>query len=375
MNTNNVLVHDVALVKNSAEYSDLKAIFYEGTSVFVKVIRKNPDTSYRVSALGSLLDIHSKIPLNEGTSFYAKVIFDGKKMLLQKMSENKKNEFFKFNKNSAFGENSSISNLLNTMGLVPDEVSVVLLQQMRRLGLAFSPNLMKKVRTIAEKLKKSENAKDVSQIAYILESKGILSNLQTVLPFLQEQNNSSKEEDENKSDELNSDFSACFNSFFKSLFDSTNKTAFLNKTGLLTLFNHLGFNFNSFEQRGNWIKIPFDFQYKVSQKVDNDSENEPVLKKGFGTICCFLDGKTGKCSQSCVRFNFSNTSIAALLVFSLNELSEIKIFVPQNQKNFSNFLELLQEKFPSVKVSPLPFEEFFQFYVEDDNLTAFRGVV
>ncbi len=374
MNTNNVLVHDVALVKNSAEYSDLKAIFYEGTSVFVKIIRKNSDTSYRVSVLGSLLDIHSKIPLNEGTSFYAKVIFDGKKMLLQKMSENKKNEFFKFNKNSAFGENSSISNLLNTMGLVPDEISVVLLQQMRRLGLAFSPNLMKKVRTIAEKLKKSENAKDVSQIAYILESKGILSNLQTVLPFLQEQNNSSKE-DENKSDELNSDFSACFNSFFKSLFDSTNKTAFLNKTGLLTLFNHLGFNFNSFEQRGNWIKIPFDFQYKVSQKVDNDSENEPVLKKGFGTICCFLDGKTGKCSQSCVRFNFSNTSIAALLVFSLNELSEIKIFVPQNQKNFSNFLEFLQEKFPSVKISHLPFEDFFQFYVEDDNLTAFRGVV
>ncbi len=367
MNTKNVLVHNAALAKAGSE-----TVFREGSCVYVKVLKQNSDFSYKVSVFGKKFDFYSKIPLKNGSSFYAKVLFEGKKVLLQRIPENSKNGLVKFNKDTSTLENQYFSNILNELGFVADGTTIALLQQMRRLGLPFSVETMKKVRAVAEKLKKTSNPKEVSQIAYILESKGIVANGQTVLPFLAEQNNQSEKED---SSNFKEDCSKSFKDFFLRLFNSSNERSLKNPIGILTFFNHLGFNFNSAEQKGNWIKIPFEFQFEVEDMSIDCCEKNNILREGAGFVSCFLDGKTGKCNQACIHFDFSDFSLAFTLVFDLIKLFEIKVFVSNEYKSYLKLSRNLEKNFSSVKISFYSMEDFFQFYVNDDVLNCFTGIV
>lgn len=342
MNTN-LVVHAAALSKISGN-----AQLREGSSVFVRVLKNNGNNSYIVAFSGGRFSIKSEVALKEGSGFAAKIKISDGKIFLQK-TDNKAFVSEPLQKLTAEGQKTFLENL----GLIPDNISLSLFRQMKELGQKFNLSIFNKARRTGLSFRGKE--KQASEIAYILESKGISSDEDYVEALLDE--NSENNEEIDSSALYNSSGSdGSFEDFFVNLLKGSKQVK--NPSGLLTLFNHMGFNFKAGENLGNWVKIPFEF------------ENSHL--KGNGTFCAFIKNSLKKTDRATIEFNLGDKKYFFGVCTGQGKISSLQAGCTDEDKK-RPLLESLRSTFPEIDVEYIQPENFSNFMPQNDEIEIFRG--
>lgn len=143
-----------------------------GSVVSVKVLRDNGSGSYIVSFAGNKYSVKSNIPLKEGQVFKAGVKFDGQRIILEQRGQtpavlNVSEELML--PDGTPGQ--QLSAYLSQFGLVPDKVTVSLMQFLQQNGLKIDFPLMQKARLVALKFPGKE--KEAADAALLLMEDGI----------------------------------------------------------------------------------------------------------------------------------------------------------------------------------------------------------
>lgn len=339
MKTNQV-VQTTALSKVNGNSS-----LREGSSVFVRVLKNNGKNSYIVAFSGGRFAIKSEVALKEGAGFFAKIKLADGKIVLQKInpSASEKTGLQKL-------DQAQQKSFFQNLGLIPDNISYTLFQQMKQLGVRLEQRLFNKARSVSKDFKGSEI--EAAETAFILEEKGISAGKDSVKAvmggkgdfiFLVEPGNT-EEPDCNSNP---------FEEFFKRILCS--ETELKNSAGVLTVFNHLGFSFEKPETSGSWIKIPFVFSTE-------DHE-------GSGSFCAFLSNFSKNMESANIDFNIDE--VKYYFSFSLkdgklsylrtgcSDSSKIDSVVGLLEKRFENVpLEIMEDANSCFNVREAPIESF-----------------
>lgn len=338
MNTNAVF-HATAL-SNVNENGLLR----EGSSVYVRILKNNGNNSYLASFAGGKILLKSEIPLREGTNFFAKIKFSDGKIVLQRISsgENAKNSAEKLGLESQ-------KQFLENLGLPPDNISFATFLQMKQLGVRYDQKVFQKARKIAEKVKNKQ--KSASDAAFIMEEKGISSDEKKVLAILENGNDSDEisYNQNNKSESKETDENLIKN-FFENIFNFAENLN--NKPGILTLFNHFGFEQKNGGMNGNWIKIPFEFSAKNNV--------------GNGSFCAFIKNSSKILEKSVLNFYLNDEQY--IFEFGLNgkNISYLNFGCSNFSKNAEIF-ENLKNQFGKIKIEQINFEDGFSEFLADNS--------
>lgn len=333
---NSVVIHSTAL-----STSGIKPVICEGSSVFVRVIEKISDGKFSVVFNGARFTVDSDLPLKSGEKFQAQVkILNGKVNLVPLPD-----------KKASFQSNSydkSISNLLSSLNLPCDNISCAILNQMKNLSLKIDLNLFKKIRSVVEK-KSFKDKEKAASILTVFASKSLPvseNELLQILDFFEqeEKSSSSKRKDENLAQEKSSvsKIISDFSDFFTSLFVCDEKKVFSkNDLSLLSLFNHSGFSLKKSSFSGNWIHIPFEFQFYSVKKSEN--------RFGRGFVNLLL--KDSSVSNCVLEFCFPEKSYKFFLKFEKGKCSSVLLdnleetFSPEELKAFLKKLPFFSDEF------------------------------
>ena len=342
-----VVVHLAALSNVNGKKS-----LREGSSVYVRIIKSNGNNSYLASFAGGKFFIKSEIPLTAGSGFLAKIKLENGKVVLKKLPDVMQN---KGSVQKITAENQS--SFLEKLGLAPDNISLGLFQQMKMLGSRFSLNSFQKSRKIAEKIKGRE--KSASDAAFILEKKGILPDEEKILEILG---------DDNESGEIFSEKNMLppktenpFMEFFENILGSSENIK--NKPGILTLFNHIGFNFDSggkksFSEKGfgSWIKIPFEFNIEK--------------KCGKGSFCGFLGNSSKKLEKAVLCFYLESESYVFEFGLDDNKLLYLNAGSSDSEKS-GNLVKILSSSFKNTKIMEIDsVREFSEFSADNVEIST-----
>lgn len=337
----NVVVQTTALSKVTGN-----GALREGSSVYVRVIKNNGNNSYIVAFSGGRFSIKSEVALKEGAGFLAKIKISDGKILLQKL-ENQKPVNNTIQKLSSEGQKVFLQNL----GLVPDNISLSLFQQMKELGLKFNQTMFAKARKVGLAFKGKE--KQAAEIAFLLESKGLQSDEEAVEKILDDEGWG--DIDHSRTIELVQEENN-FKSFFQKLLAGAEGQS--NPAGILALFNHLGFSFESPKSYGNWIKVPFEF------------ENPDAI--GKGVFCGFIRNDTRKIDKASVEFKVGDRRYFFGLHFGSEGINSLQAGC-SDEKGLGPLLEGLQSSFPEISVEYMEPGSYSQFFAEDTGIEIFRG--
>ncbi len=324
----------------------------EGSSVYVRIIKSNGNNSYLASFAGGKFFIKSEIPLSAGSGFLAKIKLENGKVVLQKLADNLESKD-SIQKITAENQNS----FLEKMGLVPDNISFGLLQQMKMLGSRFSLAAFQKSRKIAEKIKGRE--KSASDAAFILENKGVLPDEKRILGILGDDNDSG--EFFSEKNVLPPKSENPFRDFFKNILEFPENIN--NKPGILTLFNHIGFCFGSGESSiraekgfGSWIKIPFEFNLEK--------------KCGKGSLCGFLGNMSKKMEKAVLCFYLENEKYVFEFGLKENQLLYLNVGCSDSVKT-KNLAEILSSSFKKIKIMEIGLvQDFSEFSANNIEISA-----
>lgn len=155
----------------------------DGSSVAVNVLKNNGDGTYLVSFAGSRFNVKSKIPLENGQKFVAKLsVRENKVFLSPQKSLNQIQETENSALLSKISQNADLSKILAEFGLVPDSITIKIMQFLQQGNFSLDKNLMKKARIIA--LNFPGNEKKAAEIAISLFEKGVNANVQLVKKIL-----------------------------------------------------------------------------------------------------------------------------------------------------------------------------------------------
>lgn len=312
----------------------------EGSSVYVRIIKSAGNNSYIASFSGGRFLLKSEIPLAAGNAFLAKIRLENGKIILQKLSE------------SASSKNSvqkitleNQSQFLENLGLPPENISFSMLQQVKMLGTRFLPDVFQKSRKIAEKI--SGREKTAADAALIMEEKGIPSDEERVSEILEEKRGNADEIFSRNEEKIPGSKNP-FKSFFEKILCSSEKMK--NLPGILTLFNHLGFDFCGKSGRqafGSWIKIPFDF-----------SSDE---KNGSGCFCGFLKNSSRQLEKAVLVFSFQNEKFAFEFGLEGNGLTYLNAGCSDSAKN-EKLIKILSSSFENSRIGKIDsVREFSEF--------------
>lgn len=344
MKTNQV-VQTTALSKVNGQSS-----LREGSSVYVRVIKNNGNNSYIVAFSGGRFAIKSDVALKEGAGFLAKIKLADGKILLQKM-ESKPVLDNSIQKLSSEGQKTFLQNL----GLVPDNISMSIFQQMKELGMKFDLSSFNKARRIGLQFKGKE--KQAAEIAYILESKGIDYDSDYVKVLLDEDSDFRDEIDYSNVLQVVEEQSS-FKDFFMNVFNRPDM--FSNAPGLLTIFNHLGFNFQASRCAGNWVKVPFEF------------ENSDIA--GKGVFCAFIKNQQKKLDKASILFKLGEKNYFFGVCFGVDGICSLQAGCSDENKR-GPLIDALRSSFEKNSVEYIEPEEFSSFFTEDSDIEVFRGLV
>lgn len=304
------------------------AVLREGSSVFVRVIKNNGNNSYIMAFSGGRFAIKSEVALKEGAGFLAKIKLADGKILLQKM-------------NPSVPDKSGVQKLnpqqqklfFQNLGLIPDNISYSLFQQMKQLGVRFEQRLFGKARSISKNFKGKEI--EAAETVLILEEKGIEASKEAVESVIGgNEDFMRKESSEDFSDAVSSENP--FKKFFSTVLSS--EADFSNPCGVLALFNHMGFNFEKPETKGSWIKIPFVFSV------------EPL--EGTGRFCAFLNNFTKKMESAFIGFIIEDIRYDFSIAFKSGKLSGIRAGCSQPSR-IEEILCLLENRFKDIPLGVL----------------------
>ncbi len=399
---------DVVVQKSAPAQNSSARTLGEGDSIYVRVIKNQGGGKYIVSLGGNRFELSSTIKLNEGEAFPAKIRIENQKIFLVQQSGTEIRKSALENLEGLFSSDGKILNpeivkYFENLSLFPDFVNYSLLQTMKYLGLNFSHQAFTKARQIAFRFKGKES--EAAKTALILIQKGIEPSEENVRAILSEDSGDSEErksfsepealkdseefenfEDSECSDSEKRDFFSepetsderifgsennsengksvlysessepenlenrifsALRNFFDSLLKGEN--AQKNPQGLLSLFNHSGFQKTGFSEGGSWIKVPLEFVFL------QNGEN----KSASGEICFFIKAETKKAEKFACRINFFEKIYKFVLSFKGNS---IKIYVSENldvSKLKSAFPELEFEYASVFQNEDFPSDEDF----------------
>lgn len=369
MNTTNVYIHSVSALSNSKGSLGL----HEGSSVSVRVLSQQQDGRYLVSFAGSRFSVASENPLKQGAVFQAKVSLNNGTVVLVP-EKNPVSESFVLKQitlESSFTQIQTLSdlqlvNFFSSMGLVPDNLTLRLFQQLQQLGAKLDTKLLQKARLAA--LKFSGREFEAAEIALLLEEKGIESSSEAIMQFLSD--NLSNKDSENRkkhknqivkndSDKEEPDFSP-----LREVFDSSSD--FYNNyqgENLLQLFNHL----NNPNIDTHWICLPFDLTVNTNE-IGKGRINIcfDKLKKSVSKAVIFA--KTGGQEYSFVIYFSNSKKSCEKILFHINP--EPSIGAKKLEQNLKSLF--LSEKDIVVEWSET---EITSFYTENIPLSFVEGCV
>ncbi|WP_296091046.1 hypothetical protein [uncultured Treponema sp.] len=240
-----------------------------GDEVSVKVIKSLGNGNYAIFLQGSKINVKSKIPLSEGSSFKAMLeIESDSKIILKTIYEQKTEDLFP----------RTLLEFLNSAGIEADSVALKVVQQMIQSGVKLDKSIIRKAKSVSSLFPEKE--KQAAEISAMLLEKGIEPEEKLIEKFLiltepdKWKNSGVKEKSSSKSSE----------NFLKKIYQEIPE----NKDGILTLANHLKLK----EGTGkHWVILPFlwqlekdeakglirilvDFNKKITEKIQINCEFE-----------------------------------------------------------------------------------------------------
>lgn len=355
----NVVVHSAALTNGS-----VKRTLSEGSSVYVRIIKKNCNNSYTAAFGGGRFSIKSELPLKPGTGFFTTIRLENNQIVLQQQRIRLEVQDANLQKiNSSVDMSGKIVDpelirYFEKMGLVPDEISLSLYNQMRDLGIRFERARFIKARAIGMKFKGRE--KNAAVIAYLIESKGLQATEKSV------------EEIMNSGEDLmsfseNFDFSTDskenpVRDFFKMILSG--KKNLSSKEGLVTLFNHLGFSYSKACIQGNWIKIPFEFSRSQAQKT-----------LGNGCFCGLLNSSAKILDRFTLSMNYGDHVYGFAVFLKKERCSKIIISSTDDVELDQALYRDFKEKFSDSEIDFCKNNDFCEFYADSAEIGFVNGVV
>ena len=177
------------------------AVLRNGSLVTARVVSQNGNGSYTVSLAGQMIEVRSKVPLQKGQVFQAKVAMSGNQLFLSLVSE-AKNAGELVQKLPVQNQNLSpqLQNFLSSLGFEPNLDSFKIVQFMQQLGMKFDVESAKKA--LNQSKKDGTVRQEKAQISLLLEEKGIAASDERVSAIVgngkrKNENGKRKKENEN----------------------------------------------------------------------------------------------------------------------------------------------------------------------------------
>lgn len=281
-----------AIRLQTAGFSGLQAVpLKDGSFVAVNVLKNNGNGSYLISFAGSRFNVKSKVALEPGEKFLAKLSVQENKVFL---TPQKSLNHIEETENSNLlnkTQNAELVKILLEYGLVPDSITIKIMQFLQQGNFSLDKNLMQKARIIA--LNFPGNEKKAAEIAISLFEKGVNANVQIVKKFLDsmfvsdknpensprehkdssQAENSSREQKNSQQKQKNQNLQI----LVKNLFGSVPE----NSPGLLSLFNQI-----SEKSDKHWILLPYEWNFtrKNGKSVKTSGFIRLLLNKSLKTV-------------------------------------------------------------------------------------------
>ncbi len=356
-----------------------RASIADGSTVSLRVIAKNPDGTYSVSLAGTKINVNSKIPLQQNQIITAKVSVKNSAVFLS-VNRNEKNEVIsKILPGLQNGRlDAKACEFLNSIGLEPSPQAFSLVQFMQKMGMKINADSVKKAVENARKFDKNKR-KEAAEISVLLDEKGLPGDEKTVGSVMsfgggenqkkRKENKSSGSPEKEKINGKKLDFDKnSAKSFVKNYFDSVEKSAALNKNGILTEFNSMkNPKKNGYSSSFHWVLLPFEW---------------PAFN-AFGDIRLLINGDFRNlqkivinCEKNVQKFKFVvylNQKKIKSLKFGLN-------FALNSKK--MEFERLLLDSIKKCGLAPdleavelVDFEKLDSFGLEEEPLSAVSAFV
>lgn len=312
MNPNHILVTSQ---KNVSGHQINSAPLKDGSQVLVRIIERLGNNKFLGSVAGSRVNIYSDKNYVKGDVFKANIfIKDG--IVSLKAQNDVKTQFESQISVKTLAQNinsnpletiasQALADFVQSMGMVPDNLSHMILQQMKNMGLKFDSGLMNKIHDIAAKYPGKERIA-VEVLMSFLE-KGMEfdpDELEAILDSLEQQNEYEQSDfNQNHNDVLDA---LKIKDFVFSLLEADEQQ----KIGLLTVANNLGVRRDS-NANGSWILLPYEIQ-----------EKNQIICSGIFRL---LLSKEKKLLKFCIEANKTDLNQNFVLEFSGNQCKTIKI--------------------------------------------------
>lgn len=347
-----------------------------GSEVKGRVLSDNGNNSYTVSIAGHKVNVQSQVKMFPGETFSAKVqVKDGTVLLaLVKTSAAESGIVSSLTANS----NGSILTadalaFLQSLGLPGDSHALKLIQFMIQMGMKIDVQTARK----ALLLSKVFNGKEVdaSQIAVLLEEKGMLISSEIVAAVMngknKEERKKNPEENEAKAGSQSDgeipleELKMLVKDYFKSVDGAATK----NDEGILTLFNSLKRNRtdkNSNDSR--WIILPFEWP---ERKINGD-------------IRLFTAGDFGDLQKIVINCEKNVKKFIFGVYFNKHKLEKVRFssnstLVARNKGQYEALLkDILNRSSGFNSVKEVVFQQDFGlegFCAEDEVISRVRGAV
>ena len=181
------VVHTSQLSRTSISRHQIK----DGSQVLVRIISDKGGGKYEGSVAGARIMLNSKTPMTPGTSFKATISTQNGQVLLFPLNESgeiAENAFFTMEA----VQNEQLASLLQSLGLIADDLSYHLMQQLKQLNMKLDPDLLSKIYNLSVKFKGKE--KRAAELIAILAKKGIDFSEEELILLLQELGNEQNDE-------------------------------------------------------------------------------------------------------------------------------------------------------------------------------------
>ena len=315
----NILAHSVTHISLDKAALSSTNILKDGGFVFVRVLGQKPDGKILISFAGNVFEADSKLAgsLKAGQSFKAQIrIANGSVNLVPVKAEAQAAQ-------TVASSQNMFASMCNALGLVPDEISMTLLQFMRENGVYFTKA---DLQTLQKKAKASGNkSSKVAEIMAFLKAKGIEPDEEAVNKIFKLFEDSEDIIKKKSKNIIDNHLKRADGSFLDFLYADP-EAVLKAKNGLLTMSNHIG------DENSHWIILPFE------KEMDGTLWN--------GNIRILLD----KSTHSVKKLYINAKNIEKSLIFeffqpkNMHRVFEIRYAVePEVSKNevgrFSKILE------------------------------------
>ena len=184
-------------IAKTSQISTVKAIpkfLKNGDSALVRVIADKGNGRYDGFVSGVKVSFSSVHPLRPGSSFLAKVQLNQNTIVLIP----KDNTEIQQKEGVTTLKLSQVAGLLQELGLVPDNISLALVQSAKQMEMKIDPSLLSKIRNMLVRM--GNKSRFAGELALLLAEKGINANESELLELI-DLLNSREESDDNTNEE------------------------------------------------------------------------------------------------------------------------------------------------------------------------------